>query len=288
MRTGLSTALFIQETLTIGRIQSIYSSGFDLLELFAMKPHFDYQDKALCRAVGSWLSDKGSFLHSIHTPFLRDYQARKNGERLSLADLSKPKREQAVDEIRRSLELAELVSFPYAIVHMGASREPFDPRQLDAMVAGMETLVPFAADRGATLLLENIPNELSTMERMLHFLDEAKLAQVGICFDIGHAHMRADVLTELQAGRKRILSTHIHDNNGQTDEHLYPFDGTIPWEKVFETFAGIGYQGCLMLELHETGRDPLLELVEAIKIADRFKRIEEKIQQQQLEDDNTR
>ena len=54
----------------------------------------------------------------------------------------------------------------------------------------LETLLPFAAARGVRLALENIPNELSPVERIRHFLEDAQLPEVGICFDSGHSHLR--------------------------------------------------------------------------------------------------
>src|SRR6266480_1547769 len=275
MIKGLSTHLFVAEKLTIGRLESVISSGFERVEIFALKPHFDYQNKALVSALGSWFAEHGSFLHSIHTPFCMEYQARGEREWLSIANLEKLQRERAVDEIRRALELAEKISFPFAIVHMGAPDDPYTFKHLDAVYYSLETLIPFARDRGVTLALENIPNQLSHLERMLTFFEETRLTGIGICFDSGHSNLLANPAEEIKTAKGWIVTTHLHDNKGRKDEHLLPFEGSIEWPKVLESFEKIHYQGCLLLELKSEDRDPGQVLKSAIQTFDRFKECQE-------------
>jgi sugar phosphate isomerase/epimerase len=53
--------------------------------------------------------------------------------------------------------------------------------------------------------------------------------------------------------KPRIRSTHIHDNDGKTDQHLFPFEsegGTVNWKQTMELLRG-GGQFPLVLELKE-------------------------------------
>ncbi len=277
MLTGLSTYLFLEENLTLERLQSIRAAGFDRTEIFALKPHFDYSDTALKKSLNDWFLDQGLFLHSIHTPFSRDYQALRDGEMLSLAHTAKVHRLAAVDEIKRCLECFENLSVPYAIAHMGAPGDPFSLRHLDAIYDSLESLIPFARSRGVTLLLENIPNELSLLERMCGFLAESQLKEVGICLDLGHSYLQASVTDEIRTGGALLQSTHVHDNQGKNDDHLFPFEGEIHWKEILETFSEVGYLGCFMLELRSRGGDPLTELLQALKSTDRLRQLEEEI-----------
>jgi Xylose isomerase-like TIM barrel len=120
MRKGISTHLFVEEPLTVEHLELVRARGFDSVEIFALKPHFNYEDKKTTSALASWLSDHGALLQSIHTPFCRDYQAKDSREWLSIAESDKLRREKAVDEIRRALEFAEKTSLPLAVVHLGA------------------------------------------------------------------------------------------------------------------------------------------------------------------------
>ena len=51
--------------------------------------------------------------------------------------------------------------------------------------------------------------------------------------------------------KKRIKSTHIHDNNGEDDQHLYPGQGTINWDKAMNLLTSLPDQFPLVLELKE-------------------------------------
>jgi sugar phosphate isomerase/epimerase len=275
MKKGISTHLFVQDRLTVEHLRAVLTQGFESLEIFALKPHFDYRDKKLVAEVASWLSDQPSFLQSLHTPFCLDYQAKGGPKWLSISDSERIGREKAIDEIRRALEFAEKVPIPLAVVHMGAPEDPRGHRQLDAIYYSLETLVPFASARSVKLALENIPNRLSSLEHMRRFLEDAQLKDVGICFDSGHANLQASAATEIRDGGPWIVSTHLHDNHGMKDEHLMPFEGTIDWPAIFEAFGAIQYEGNLILEL-KAGNGPAIEVLKAArKCFDRFEKCQE-------------
>ena len=86
MKHGLSTHLFVEEKLSLERLKEVCAFGFETLEIFALKPHFDYQDKKFAADLAIWLRDQHGFLQSLHTPFCMDYQARASREWLSIAD----------------------------------------------------------------------------------------------------------------------------------------------------------------------------------------------------------
>jgi sugar phosphate isomerase/epimerase len=59
--------------------------------------------------------------------------------------------------------------------------------------------------------------------------------------------------------KDRIRSTHIHDNDGKEDIHLFPFlaeGGTIDWKNTMENFRSRENQYPLMLELRERPEFP--------------------------------
>jgi sugar phosphate isomerase/epimerase len=108
------------------------------------------------------------------------------------------------------------------------------------------------------VLVENIPNGYSSADRLNSFLEVTHLP-VNFCFDTGHAHMGAGVEGEFQRMKARIRSTHVHDNNGVDDSHLFPRvseGGTIDWEKTMSLLRSCPEQTPLLLELRE---DPAME-----------------------------
>jgi sugar phosphate isomerase/epimerase len=96
----------------------------------------------------------------------------------------------------------------------------------------------FAKARGVTIALENTPDELGAPASLQHFITDTHLHDLKLCFDIGHAHIEEGAQASFDAMRERVVSTHIHDNHGDKDEHLLPFEGTIDWDAALAGFAG--------------------------------------------------
>jgi sugar phosphate isomerase/epimerase len=166
------------------------------------------------------------------------------------------------ETIKRALEVAEQIPCTFAIQHIGVGNEEFDDRKLEAAFSSMEELNLFARSRGVEVLLENIPNQLSSAERLNYFLGITHLDN-GYCFDTGHAHIHLGVEHEFELMKGRIRSTHIHDNDGTNDIHLFPFlaeGGSIDWKRTMKLLRSRPGQYPMMLELREApGMDPLLD-----------------------------
>ena len=87
----------------------------------------------------------------------------------------------------------------------------------------------FARQRGVTLALENTPGEMASPANLKNFLEQTRLTNVKLCFDTGHAHLEGGVDAGLEAISDLVVTTHIHDNRGERDEHVLPYEGTIDW-----------------------------------------------------------
>ena len=158
-----------------------------------------------------------------------------------------------MDEIKRALEIAETIPFRYLIQHIGVSGEEFSERKVDAAFSALEELSLFARQRGVEILLENIPNELSTAERLRDFIEVTHL-DLGFVFDVGHANIGEGVEAAYDIMKERIRSTHVHDNNGKDDKHLFPLmaeGGTVDWKKTMSLLRSRPEQYPLLLELRE-------------------------------------
>jgi sugar phosphate isomerase/epimerase len=146
---------------------------------------------------------------------------------------------------------------------------------VDAAFTALEELSVFARQRGVEILLENIPNSLSSAERLLHFLEVTHL-DIHFCFDTGHAHIMEGVEAAFLLMRDRIRSTHIHDNDGEHDTHLFPFlasGGTIDWTAALPLLHSRPGQWPMLLELRESPDFPQ-PLVAAREI---FERLEARV-----------
>jgi sugar phosphate isomerase/epimerase len=172
---------------------------------------------------------------------------------ITLTEPVKGKRIPMVDEIKRALDIAEVIPYRYLIQHLGVSGEEFSLHKVDAGFAALEELAIFARQRGVEILLENIPNELSTAERLVQF-NELTHLKLNFAFDTGHANIAGSVADTYRIMKSRIRSTHIHDNNGKEDQHLFPLisaGGTVDWPATMELLEPGESQYPLMLELKE-------------------------------------
>lgn len=273
MTPALSTHLFVQHRLTTVVLDKIQNAGFPRVEIFCARQHLDYRNAAQVGELRHWFRDSGLTLHSLHLPMYSDDVWGRTGPNavVNIAEMEKIKRIASVDEIKRALEVAEQIPCSYAIQHVGVGGEEFDERKLEAAFSSLEELNLFARQRGVEILLENIPNKLSSAGRLNYFLGITHLEN-GYCFDTGHAHIGAGVEHEFELMKHRIRSTHIHDNDGEHDIHLFPFlapGGSTDWNRTMTLLRSRPGQYVMMLELREAeGMEPLLD--NAAEVRDRL------------------
>lgn len=260
MEHVLSTHVLVKHRLNTVWLDRIRAAGIPKVELFCARQHFDYQDKSQVNELGYWFRDAELRCHSLHSPMYNDDCWGRTGPSsvVTITETSKPKRLTAVNEIKRALEVAEKVPFQYLIQHLGVSGEEYDEFKLEAAFSALEEIVLFAKHRGVEVLLENIPNRISSAERLILF-NELTHLNLNFCFDTGHAHIMGGVEASFSLMQSRIRSTHVHDNNGKDDVHLFPMlaeGGSVGWKRTMELFRSCGTQFPLLLELKDAPAFP--------------------------------
>jgi sugar phosphate isomerase/epimerase len=250
MQRILSTYRYIQQPLTAALLAEIAHAEIAAVEVFCAPNHFNYRNEQKVRELADVLGEYHLALHSLHSPTERDLApGRESGVPLSISDSERIRRIDAIDEVKRALEVAERVPFRYLIQHMGYGRDSADPRKLDAAFTSLEILSVFAKARGITIALENTPNEIGSPASLQHFIADTHLHDLRLCLDTGHAHMEGTVEVAFDAMRDHIVTSHIHDNHGEKDEHLLPFTGTIDWDATLGSLDGAPQPVALVLEL---------------------------------------
>jgi sugar phosphate isomerase/epimerase len=262
MKRILSTYLFVSKKLTREMLTQIRGAGFDAVEIFASRGHFDYMNKEEVRGIRHALADNQLKLASLHAPTSRDLSVhREGGSPLSVTEVERVRRIEAMDELKRVVDVAEDLSFERLILHMGGSRETADPRRRDAAFSTLEHLMLHGRHVGVTLCIENTTSEMGEPAYLRSFVDETRLTGLRFNFDIGHAHLadgpEADRIgRSFEPMRGLVASAHIHDNHGDKDEHLPPYDGTIDWATAMPILRSASADLPLTLELKEkTGHE---------------------------------
>jgi sugar phosphate isomerase/epimerase len=256
MNHAISTHLFSNHRLTTAWLERIQHAGVPAVEIFCARQHLDYTNRAQVAELRHWFKDSELKLHSVHAPLYTDDVWGRSGPHsvITITEPVKSHRIEMVDEIKRAIELSESVPFRYLVQHIGVGGEEYSDRKFEAAFSSLDELSVFARQRGVEILLENIPNGFSTSGRLIQLLAETHLP-LGFCFDVGHAQIEGSVESAFELMKDRIRSTHVHDNDGVDDKHLFPLlapGGAVDWKGVMSLFRSRGDQFPLLLELKET------------------------------------
>jgi sugar phosphate isomerase/epimerase len=272
---GVSTHLFHDQRLTREHLVHIAAHGFESIELFATRSHFDYRDEAAVGELAEWLSDTQLTLHSVHAPIMEAMRQGKWVGPFSTASGDESRRKAAVAEIAAALNIARRLPFAQLVVHLGVPTSEHAPpgdNQPAAAHRSVEEIVALATPLGVGVALEVIPNALSSPGALVRLIEEdLEDLRFGVCLDYGHAHLMGDLGEAIEALSGHLSTTHLHDNRGKRDEHLVPFAGSIDWDLAMMETQKIGYDGVMMLEVADTG-DPVDVLRRSVKARERLEK----------------
>jgi len=262
---GISTHLYHNYRLNRDHLIEIGAHGFEAVEVFATRTHFDYHNPSAIADLQQWLAEAGLELHGVHAPIGESFEGDRWGPPLNLASVDPGRRARAMQEAERALQMARRIPFGVLVAHVGLPRSQPSAAAENSRDAGrrsMDELQRLAEPLGVRVALEIIPNELSRAGSLVHFIDAVLDERaVGICLDFGHAHMDGDLVEAIETVSEHLITTHVHDNRGRTDDHLLPFEGTIDWPAALTAVQKIGYDGTLLFEIgaHGSAKDTLVK-----------------------------
>jgi sugar phosphate isomerase/epimerase len=276
---GVSTHLFHHERLSRDHFQAIAAHGFEMVEVFATRSHFDYHNPAAVADLQQWIAEAGLTLRSVHAPTAERFIGGVWSGSMSIASVDPALRERAVRDTLQALYIARRIPIAALVLHLGIPR--MQPRDADvgaqdvrgAAKKSVEEIVKAAAPLGVRIAVEVIPNEISRAGSLVHFVEEELDGLgVGICLDFGHAHIDGDVVEAVETVSEHVIATHLHDNRGRSDDHLMPMDGTIDWAGALTAVQKIGYDGPLIFEVgaHDPAKDSLARLKKAREKMERW------------------
>lgn len=243
MDFGISTYSFRKKEVRPPLLDRFTSAGFSKLELFANRPHLNYHNRQLQKEIAAWFQSNAVESPSLHLPFFEEIGREKVRWISPLAPDERDRRA-AIDEIKRALELTDRLTVSYVVVHFGVPHQTFHPLNFDHAYALIRSISEFA---GVDILVENIPNEISTLDRIREFLDVTQLADIRICYDSGHGRLQGS-LPRLDG----VAAIHLNDNLGdQEDDHSWPFEGTLNWPEFVEEIVRSDYQGPMVFEVSD-------------------------------------
>ena len=256
MQFGISTHLYHDQKLDRSHLAQVAGYGFESIELFATRSHFDYRDPAAVSALGEWLETTGLRLLSVHAPITDRFAVGdKWAPTYSVAAADAARRQAAVGEAAAALAIAKQIPFKLLVVHVGTPdlRAAPNDNNRAAAVRSVEEICRAAEPLGVQVALEVIPNALSTPSALVALLERDLESAPGICLDFGHAFLGGDIPDAIETVAEHLIATHVHDNHRLNDEHLAPYLGAIDWDAALMSMQKIGFEGTYLMELANTG-----------------------------------
>jgi len=225
-------------------IPLLADTGFRHIELCCYRDtaDFPWTDERAVAELKRVVDDCGVTVFSIHPP-----------DRGNLASEDESRREEQIDVLRQSIDVAGSLGAASLSIHAGYGLPEEEARAiaLERQNGALAELEAYAAPSPVALCLETLPERPSDMtnEALFALVRERSAAAYDIVLDTGHSHMAGDLDgLAVQAGR-RLRNLHLHDNNGQSDQHRLPGDGTTDWASFMRDLRKCGYEGPLMLEV---------------------------------------
>ena len=227
-------------------LDAFHCYGFSQVEIWADTVHLDPRVKPDIPQVKAWLRQYGMAVHSLHAPF-RNYHDRPADEMEFCRARTRL--------LKQTCDYAQALGCPILVVHAVDRKEYNYPMaQLGVVTDYIGETVRYAAQRGVRVAIEDIPpggdpseiyTTLENQKRLFADLD------IDFCLDIGHVPLLgADVYREVDAAGGRLITLHIHNNCGKSDDHNLPGDGVLNWPVLHDYIRKSGYQGQFVLEIY--------------------------------------
>lgn len=180
---------------------------------------------------------------TVHAPFFD----------LSLGAMEPLVRAVTVQRLTQALHAAASLGAHLMVVHPGYDRWRYPNLAATWIDQAAETLLPLVARAAACdcrLALENIYEE--TPATLLALVEQLDSPWFGHCFDIGHWRLFGTIAQAdwLNAIAPRLLHLHLHDNHGQSDDHLPVGEGTIDFIPLMQLLPTLRQPPSLTLEAH--------------------------------------
>jgi sugar phosphate isomerase/epimerase len=157
-------------------------------------------------------------------------------------------REAGIDLMKNRLEMTAELGGDAVIVHLPYGF--FYDREFpvrNAAYYSLDEIIPYAAKLGIRIALENMP--VDNTYDIESLFSKYGLLVLGLCYDSGHGNISGGGLDRLDTLKQYLVATHLHDNDGNTDQHRIPFTGTVDWPRLTSIIAASPYNKPLTLEV---------------------------------------
>jgi sugar phosphate isomerase/epimerase len=212
-------------------------------EIYVSSTTLDACQDADVRRLGDALKKAGRS-YTIHAPYMD----------LAPGGVDVKIRKATQDRLEHVLHLASLIKPEIVVFHPEYEQwrhgETFD-LWFQGSFEMWRPLVKEAEKFGVMLALENVfEQEPDTIKKLLEKINSPRC---GFCFDTGHwlVFSKKSWQEWLEALGTRLVEVHLHDNDGETDQHLPPGDGTFDFIGFMRHLRARRLSPLYTLEVHQ-------------------------------------
>jgi len=195
---------------------------------------FLYSDSEIAQ-IKRWLDELGLAVTDIHGTA---------GDEKAWMAIEEYRRLAGVELVENRVRMAAELGSDVVIMHIPALGQSAPAGQWDQTRRSLDALEPPARACGVRIAIEN--GNFDDIQRLLAVYPADYL---GLCYDCGHGNVDKIGLDRLEAGLKdRLISIHLHDNDGTGDQHKLLFTGTVDWPRLARLIARSPYKKWVNLE----------------------------------------
>lgn len=211
--------------------------------------------------------------HQLHAPICSIYENPKKDvlERIvDFADNRKEIREREINCIIEWINYCKIAGIECIVVHPGGIKgyNEFDGyKKIERLnIESFKKIAEKCEKEKIKIGIENMGGKgmvykfmpYQKAEEILELIEKIGSKYIGICLDTSHANTgKVNIPGFIKTAKDKIYATHISDNLGENDDHLFPFSGKINWDEIMESFKEINFDGILNYEVPGENRCPI-------------------------------
>lgn len=169
---------------------------------------------------------------------------------VNIGSVNEPMRLAAVNEVKQTLLMCHQLDIPLVTVHPGFVQGIAfldRTRAVEKTKISVKEIASFASNHSVEVVVENLPANINgTCTTAAELLEVVDGADLGICFDMGHANTAGQV-DDLLKLVGRFGNVHLHNNDGQWDQHNRIDEGSADLAKVVSALRE-SYSGNIIIE----------------------------------------
>lgn len=191
------------------------------------------------------LLDCHDFKYSVHAPYIG----------VNLASLNPSIRKASEKLIAKTVDFAHEINAELVVTHVGRLSKDypieFVEKSMNNAITSLRRVKKRSEDFGLILTIENdhkaedyvLAGDVQQIAYLINKID-CKLT-----FDVGHANTFGNLEEYARVFSEYIVNIHLHDNNGQEDNHLPLGRGNVNFEEIIKAI-GVHVDSPIVLECH--------------------------------------